>query len=287
LLKATAQSSESRSIRSTGLGKAAIGRSEQLELRLEALPGDPELLLWLGQTLVFEAWEARTAASAEHVSQQRFATFHHILRSARDVVDAAIEQAPDDSAPWNVLQWIALGLQAAQQDKDHVFKSACERQPDSYAAHTGRVQILAPKWSGLDIAELVRFGDQTVSDAKPGSVLSTVLAHVAAEVWLDVVTDSELTKLQRGARYTREITKRKDAVVAAGAKWWIEDRAPEAADIAAHGAMAFALMKAEAPKAALEHAKLADGRVESVPWAYAPGADTLTGFATALAKQMA
>ncbi|MFI5713141.1 hypothetical protein [Kribbella sp. NPDC051620] len=287
LLKATEPNTDQRSIRVGGLGEAATGRSEQLELFLEAAPGDPDLLLWLGRVLVSEAWEVRSGKRAKEVSDQQFATFHDILATAGAVVNTAIDQAPDDASPWDVLQWIALGLQASPEDKDHIFRSACERQPDSYAAHSGRVQVLAPKWSGRDIAELVRFGDETVSKAKPGAVLNSVLGMVAAEVWIDVLSDSELTKLQRGARYTREITNRKDALLAASAKWLIPGRAPQAADISGHGTMAFALMKAGAKQAAMDHATLTQGRIESLPWGYSGGDDPLMTYATAVAKQMA
>lgn len=285
LLKATELNTDQRSIRRGGLATAATGRSEQLELRLETLPKDPELLVLLGSTLVFEAWEVRTGARAERVSGQQFATFHDILRTARDVLDAAVESAPDDVGPWEVQQWVGLGLQIALEEKTDIFRSACERQSDSYAAHSGRVQVLAPKWSGLDVAEMVRFGDETVQKARPGAALNAIIAYVAADVWVDVLTDSELTKLQRGARYTREISNRKDAILAARSKWWIAGRAPEAADISAHGAMAFALKTVGAKKEAMEHATLTQGRIESLPWGYS-GKGALNAFATAVANQM-
>lgn len=287
LLKASSQSTDLRSFRAMGLGKAAIGHSEQLELRLEALPGDPDLLLWLGQTLVFEAWEVRTGAWAEHVSEQRFATFHDILRTAAEVLDYGIAAAPDDAAPWEVLQWVAIGLQASMDDKNDIFRSAMERHPSGYQAHSGRVQALAPKWSGLDIAQIVRFGDQTVANAQPGSALCAVAGMVANEVWVDVLSDSELTRAQRGARYTREITSRKGALLAARDKWLIPGREPEPADISAHGTMAFALKTVGAKAAAMEQAALTQGRIESVPWAYTNAPDALTAFAAAVTKQMA
>ena len=287
LLKASAQNTDQRSFRAMGLGKAAIGHSEQLELRLEAVPGDPDLLLWLGQTLVFEAWEVRTGAWAEHVSEQRFATFQDILRTAAEVLDYAITGAPDDSAPWEVLQWVAIGLQASMEDKNDIFRSAMERHPAGYQAHSGRVQALAPKWSGLDIAQIVRFGDQTVANAQPGSALCAAAGIVANEVWVDVLSDTELTKLERGARYTREVSNRKGLLLAARDKWLVPGREPEAADISAHGTMAFALKTVGAKAAAMEQAALTQGRIESVPWGYTNAPDALTAFTTAVTKQMA
>lgn len=284
LLKATPVNTGLRSVRVVGLGQAAVGHSEQLELRLEALPGDPDLLLWLGQTLVFEAWEVRSGSLAKYVSEQQFATFHDLLGTAAAVLNHAIDAAPDDAAPWEVLQWVTVGLQSSMEVKDNVFRSALARHPDSYAAHSGRVQVLAPKWSGLELAELVHFGHQVVGNAQPGSALCVVAAQVINEVWVDVLADSELSRLQRGARMTREVSSRREELLAARDKWWTGTREPQPEDISAHGAMAFALKAVGAKAAAMEHAALTTGRIESLPWGYTN--EPLTAFATAVARQM-
>ena len=60
-----AQTGDWRAIWNGGLSDAAKGRSEQLEARLNEVGGkDPELLLWLAQTLVLEGWEVRTSRRA-------------------------------------------------------------------------------------------------------------------------------------------------------------------------------------------------------------------------------
>ncbi|MGW1339868.1 hypothetical protein ACWCOV_02360 [Kribbella sp. NPDC002412] len=271
LLSATPYSTDLRSIRVMGLGKAAVGHSEQLELRLEAAPGDPDLLVWLGHTLVFEAWGVRTGQLAQYVSEQRIATFHDILRTAAEVLDYAIASAPDDAVPWEVLQWVAIGLHASVDDKNDIFRSAMERNPVSYQAHSGRVQALAPKWSGLKLAQIVRFGRQVVTNAQPGSVLCSLFAHVVNEVWVE----------------TREVANRREELLAARQKWLLCGRPAEAADVSAHGAMAFALKVAGARSAAMEHAALTQGRVESLPWGYTADPDPLTAFANAVTRQMA
>jgi hypothetical protein len=283
MLKQTPPSLDVRSIRVFGLGQAAIGRSELLEMRLTARPRDPDLLLWLGQTLVAEAWEVRSSAAAEHVSGQRSATFQQILKRASVALKAAIDAAPDDAVPWEVLQWAALGLQKESLEKEFIFDNALERNPHSFAAHAGRVQVLAPKWSGLEVAELVSFGEQVASNAKPGSVLGAVVGYVIAEVYLDVMSDDSMTQVQRLAH---EVSNQREAVLAARDKWWIADRAAEAPDLAAHGAMAFALKVTGARVAAMEHAALTQGRVETVPWTYSPTGDPLVGFATSVANGM-
>ncbi|WP_406052734.1 hypothetical protein [Kribbella sp. NBC_00889] len=286
LLKATPVNTGLRSVRVVGLGQAAVGHSEQLELRLEALPGDADLLLWLGQTLVFEAWEVRSGSLAKYVSEQQFASFHDVLGTAGAVLNHAIDAAPDDAAPWEVLQWVTVGPQSSMEVKDKVFRSAVDRHPDSYAAHSGRVQVLAPKWSGLELAELVHFGHQVVANAQPGSALCAVAAQVINEVWVDVLGDSELSRLQRGARLTHEVSNRREELLAARDKWWTPGREQQPEDISAHGAMAFALKAVGAKAAAMEHAALTTGRIESLPWGYTNAPDPLTAFATAVAHQM-
>ncbi|GAA0613587.1 hypothetical protein HPO96_26695 [Kribbella sandramycini] len=283
LLRVTPANTNLRSIRATGLAKAAVGRSEQLELRLESYPSDPDLLLWLGQTLVFEAWSVRTAAPAAEVSEQRILTFHSILRTAADVLQRAIVANADDAVPWEVLQWAALGLGASLPDKAEIFHAALVRNPTSYAAHTGRVQVLAPKWSGLELTDLVEFGQAVLGRARPGSVLCTIAAHAFNELWLEVASDQESPRVQRMRRYVQEVTGRRAELLAVRDKWWVADRTPDPADISAHGALAFALKWATAKDEALEHAVLTTGRIESVPWGYVGG---VTGFAETVSRHM-
>ncbi|TDD54495.1 hypothetical protein E1263_27010 [Kribbella antibiotica] len=283
LLKVTPANTNLRSIRATGLAKAAVGRSEQLELRLEAYPKDPDLLLWYGQVLVFEAWSVRTGQRAKNVSAQQFTMFHDILRTAAEVLQGAIVSAADDAVPWEVLQWAALGLQADLEDKAEIFHAALVRHPGSYAAHTGRVQVLAKKWSGLELAELVDFGDSVVSRARPGSVLCTIAANVFNEVWLEIASDKDSPRVERMKRYTSGITARRTELLAARGKWWNDARTPDPADTSAHGAMAFALKWASAKSEAMEHANRTEGRIESVPWGYVGG---VSGFAEAVGKRM-
>jgi hypothetical protein len=144
-----AQTGDRRAVWNGGLAEAAIGRSEQLEARLEELGGrDPELLVWLAQTLVLEGWRVRSGQQAKYVSEQQFATFHDILRTAYEVVGLAIETAPDDATPWTVYQWVAIGLGADLETHEALFQEAIARHPASYAAHGNKVHAIAPKWYG-------------------------------------------------------------------------------------------------------------------------------------------
>jgi hypothetical protein len=288
LLKASPISTDLRAIRMTGLANAALGRSEQLELRLQALPGDPELLVWLAQTLVFEAWEVRTAERAVNVSSQQFATFHSILRTANDLITVAIEAAPDDATPWCPLQWVALGLQFSVKDKELVFANAVARQPDSYLVHARQVQILAPKWTRGPVEDLLRFGRDTAYKTQPYRALGTgILSLVLAEASVDIAHDPTRPQSERQARLQSLILDRRDMLLDARANWWRPGHHPEPADIEAHQAAAFAFRLLSRPELAMEHAAHTKGRVSFNPWAMsADGYDALTGFATAVADKM-
>jgi len=283
LLKSSPLNTDQRSIRMTGLANAATGQSEALELRLEALPGDPDLLCWLSQTLVFEAWEVRSAYRAAHVSDQQFATFHSILRTANHRVTEAIDGSPDDVTPWIALQWIALGLQFSLDDKWLVFRNALARQPDSYLAHARHVQTIAPKWTRRPVEELLQFGRDVAFGSQPGRALGPgILSLVFAEAIAEIVNND---RANRDARISELIVGRSSMLTDAITRWWNPGHHPEAADAEAHQAVAFALRAFGHAEQAQHHATLTRGRVSHNPW-WISGEDPLTGFATAVAQGM-
>jgi hypothetical protein len=288
LLKVSPISTDLRAIRLTGLANAAIGRSEQLELQLQALPRDPDLLVWLAQTMVFEAWEVRTAKRAVHVSGQQFSTFFSILQSAHEVVAAAIQASPDDATPWGTLQWVGLGLQKSPGEKQLIFGHLLDRQPDSYLGHARQVQILAPKWTKGPVEDLLRFGRDTAYKSQPGRALGPgILALAFAEAAPEIMQDESMEREERLKRLQHLIYDRREMLVDAGAGWWRPGHQPEAADLEAHQAMAFTLRLLGRPELAMVHATQARGRVSFNPWAMSDrGHGVLTGFATAVAEQM-
>jgi hypothetical protein len=266
-----------RAVWNFGLGKAAVGRSEQLEAHLERLGPDPDLLVWLAQTLVLEGWEVRTAYVASQVSDQQFRTFHDILRTAREVVEAAIETAPDDPTPWTVYQWVAIGLGAELGVHGQLFKEAVARYPESYQAHVGHIHALAPKWYGNSVDELMDFAAEASGKARVGSVLGTVLADAAAESDLCIMSFSpDLSLPKRLAALNRFYNRWTDQLVASREKWLAPGRQREAPDLLAHNQYAeqFSNRRPELGRAS---ADAMFGRVSSIPWAYS--GDPLEVFA--------
>ncbi|MFC0629018.1 hypothetical protein [Kribbella deserti] len=277
LLKATEQCSDLRCLRVAALGRAAVGQCEQLEALVAASPEDPDLLVWLGQTKVFEAWAVRGSYTTEHVSAQVFQRFHAMLEEARLVLWDAIEAAPDDSAPWSVLQWVAIGQEVTAEDKQYVFNQGLVRQPDCYAVHSGRIQVLAPKWGG-SLDALIQFGRETAARAKPGRTLIAITALVQAEIHLAASKPAKPYELDT------YFTRYKPTVLAARETWLQPERQSEPYDIEAHGAFAYALRLYREPELAMEHVEAMQGRITTLPWAYE--GDETAVFGEALARRM-
>jgi hypothetical protein len=271
------QIGDRRAVWNSGLSDAAIGRSEQLEARLEEAGGrDPDLLVWLAQTLVLEGWEVRTGRQAKDVSQQQAETFQDILRTAYEVVGLAIETAPDDPTPWTVYQWVAIGLGADLDTHEQLFQEAVARHPDSYAAHGNKVHAIAPKWYGTSIEEMLAFGAETADKAASGSVLSAVLAKAVTEARLHVFAFTDANAVKKIAAATKLSNKWQDPLLAARSKWLQPGRTSEAPDLEAHNYYAYLLKHAQGD-AGQESADAMFNRVSTLPWGYS--GDPLAEFA--------
>jgi hypothetical protein len=272
-----AQTGDARAVWNGGLAEAAIGRSEQLEARLEELGGrDPDLLVWLAQTLVLEGWRIRSGQQAKYVSEQQFATFHDILRTAYEVVGLAIETAPDDATPWTVHQWVAIGLGADLDTHEALFQEAIARHPASYAAHGNKVHAIAPKWYGTSLDEMLAFAAETADRAAPGSVLGAVLAKAVAEARLHVFSFTDANAVKKVAAATKLTTKWTDPLLASRRKWLQPGRSPEAPDLDAHNYYAYLLKNVHSDEGRASADAMLN-RVSTLPWAYS--GDPLEAFA--------
>ncbi|TDQ48223.1 hypothetical protein [Actinorugispora endophytica] len=182
---------ELRALYVGALGDAAVGRSGRIHALLTrdtAKEDAADILLWLGRTLIDEAWKIRGDGLARTVGQDRFKMFFAILARARDPLLAAAEIAPDDPVPWECLQWFALGLQLDREEKDRIWQHVVERCPTLYPAHWGRVQVLAAKWGGSH-EEMLEFARGSVDLAPPGHPLTSMIALAHYERAAGVIGD--------------------------------------------------------------------------------------------------
>ncbi|MEU6038748.1 hypothetical protein ABZ801_25395 [Actinomadura sp. NPDC047616] len=166
------------------LSRAASGHSDRLAAMAAARPDDPDVHLWLGGTLVREAWDARGSAQSEYVSDEQFAQFWLILAGAGEPLYRAAELLPEDPVPWDSLQWHAIGLQLGRLELDRIWRELKDRHDGLYCGHYTRAQALCAKWWGSD-ADVLEFAESTVEAAKPGDPLAAILPVALLENGMD------------------------------------------------------------------------------------------------------
>ncbi|GAA3967249.1 hypothetical protein [Thermobifida alba] len=255
LLRESRDDPELRALYAEALGGAAVGRSAQIHALLSADTAEQDaadLLLWLGRTLIDEAWQIRGDGTADTVGPERFKLFFATLARARDPLLAAAEINPDDPVPWACLQWFALGMQLDREEKDYVWQRVIERCPTLYPAHWGRVQILAPKWGG-STEEMMEFARGSVELAPEGHPLTSMIALAHRERLHDVVRD--LVRRRRFIAALRTFRRYYDEEVtaellAAAAKWCTAP-VPHPRDLEAHHQFGWAFHHTPA----LDHAR--------------------------------
>lgn len=208
LLARTRDFPELRALYIDNLSRAACGHGDLLAARAADRPDDPDVHLLLGATRVKEAWHVRTAARAEHVSDEQFGRFWLILSSAGEPLYRAAELLPHDPVPWDNLQWYGLGLQLSRSELDRIWQELHRRHRTLFAGHYSRAQVLAPKWFGSE-AELLDFAESAVEAAPPGDPVTAVLAAAHLENSMD--HDDMWEYMSRPEVHA--------ALAAAGAKW--------------------------------------------------------------------
>lgn len=179
---------ELRALRVTELAQAATGRGGDLARLCAARPGDADLSLWYGATLVKEAWKVRTSYRAEHIDGERFGAFWAALAAAGGPLHQAAELLPHDPVPWNELQWYAIGMQLGRPELDSIWTELHRRAPHHFAGQYTRVQALCKKWWGSD-DEVVEFAESMALAAPPGDPTAAVLCAAHLENAADLEGD--------------------------------------------------------------------------------------------------
>ncbi|MGI5121046.1 hypothetical protein ACQEU5_16140 [Marinactinospora thermotolerans] len=186
LLRECRDDPEKRAQRVEALGGAAVGHSGHIAglLEEETDPRDAaDILLWLGSTLIREAWKIRGGGWAETVGRDRFKLFFATLAEAREPLLASAHLFPEDPVPWVCLQSFAMGSQLDRADKDEIWRNIIERCPTIFPGHWGRLQILSDKWGGSH-EEMFDFARTTARTAPSGHPLVAMLPLAHAEYLL-------------------------------------------------------------------------------------------------------
>lgn len=271
LLVATRNDPDRRVQRLTALSSAAAGSStgiSQLLAQNSASPHRPELLLWLGRTLLTEAWQIRGGGYADTVSETEFHDFHATLERASQPLFAAADALPTDPAPWDALQWYAIGMSLERADADRFWRNATERCPKLYPTHYGRLQYLSEKWHGSH-DEMFAFARHAATTCSPGSPLTAMLPLAHAEYLLN---ETEALKTLAAVKllvsyFTEE---RLSEIRDASAKW-TSARSAHPYELEADHLFGWALAESTDDSdqhLAGQHLSHLGIRVHSIPWAY-------------------
>ena len=242
------------------------------------LRGDPEFSeksgldqLLLGSATVALAWRTRTGARAQHVSRERFAKFHTLLREAEEHLYAAAELEPSSAAPWAQLITSGRGLQIGIDINRRRFEAAVRHCPEHRIAHQQMLQSLCQKWSGSH-EQMHEFAADAITGPH-WSALAHLVAIAHIERWLSFGLPSERAAYMRRPKVRAELEEAADLSI------FSDDAAnPRSPHFDANlFAMAFGLagMYGEAERAF----ELAHGIVTRFPWEYLNAGDPVLVFA--------
>lgn len=272
LLRETRKDPELRAQRVEALGRAAIGRSAAIAALLTEETADADtadLLLWLGRTVIDEAWQIRGDGWADSVGPDRFKLFHATLVNARDPLLAAAELNPEDPVPWEVLQWMALGLEAGRDAKDSIWREVSRRVPTLFPAHWGRLQVLSEKWGGSH-EEMFAFARSSAAVAPAGHPLTAMLPLAHAEYLL--CERQPLLERRSSRAYTRFSAAHYDPETVQelreASDKWADGKLPHPRDLEAHHLFGAILADCGDDERARVHLAEVGDRVHGIPWDY-------------------
>ncbi|MET9554329.1 hypothetical protein [Streptomyces sp. NPDC006645] len=227
---------------------------------IEAEPDSALALLVSGARRVSWAWEARTAARAEHVSREQFQTFHERLRVAEEELYEVAEREPGWVAPWYFLQMSGRGLQVGQETARLRFEAAVGRCPEHMGAHQQQLQQMCAKWGGSH-EEAHGFARTAMLKGSEGGPLGELVALAHLEHWLELEDGADTAYIRR-PDVVAELHEAADRSVRHPAhgrpRGWLHT----------YNSFAMAFSLAGEKKAAAELFHAIEGRVTEFPWQY-------------------
>ncbi len=162
---------------------------------VDAEPRSTLPLLVRGSHAVFWAWEARTGARAENVSQDQFKEFWRRLRFAENNLDEVVERDAEDTTARTFLVISARGRQVDAAEADRRFADVVARHPHHRIAHEQMLQYRCRKWFGSH-EQMFEFARETVAKAPAGSLLGNLIVAAHIERWLDLPSDESVGFLE-------------------------------------------------------------------------------------------
>ncbi|MFB6828513.1 hypothetical protein [Streptomyces hydrogenans] len=233
-------------------------------------PGAPLPRLVAAVRHIGWAWEARTAASARHVSREQFRVFHERLDTAETWLYEVAESEPGWTSPWYGLQITGRGLQVGQDVARRRFEATVRRDPHHLGAHQQQLQQVCEKWSGSH-EEMHAFARTAAFGAPGGTPLGQLVAHAHLEHWLALDSGPD-------ARYIGQPQVIASLHEAADHSIRHRDFTVGRGGLQALNAFAMAFSLAGDHRAARECFQATEGRVTESPWYYLDGDDPAKAF---------
>ncbi|MEV6830837.1 DUF4034 domain-containing protein [Amycolatopsis sp. NPDC051102] len=166
------------------LGDAAA--DDDAPLKAWQASGSADAAVVNAQGLVALAWQIRTRATPEHVSEEQWAGFFRVLEDAEAATRAAVEAVPEDPTPWCTMLMVARGRQYDNDGFRAVWTELAARDPLHRAAHDQALQYWCAKWFGSH-EQMFAFADEAAAKAPKLAGLTLVAAHEAeakdVEAW--------------------------------------------------------------------------------------------------------
>ncbi|GLY07381.1 hypothetical protein [Actinoplanes sp. NBRC 101535] len=252
-------------------GAERTGGGEFLAGVLVADPDDHTAAVMLAAHQVWRAWEARSAATAEHVTEQGYAMFHRWLVKAERLLVETAARAPGDATVWTQRLITARGLQLGLPEVRRRYARLAAVAPHHLPGQYQLLQSLCPKWGGT-WEQAYAFAREATAAAPAGSPTGMLIPMVHLERWLDLkdARGDAAGDYLRGAEVREELTAAADRSV------WHPDFAREPGWVRTLStfAMAFSLA-GDRPAAARAFTELGSF-ASAMPWEYAVGPVTAT-----------
>ncbi|MFJ8749758.1 hypothetical protein ACIREO_10540 [Streptomyces sp. NPDC102441] len=185
------------------LARASLHHPGWLDSWLEDCPENPDAVLVKADQYVYQAWQIRTGARAQHVESDQFQAFHAVLRDSVPVISAAAELNPDDPVPWRIALTQARGIQAPREIFDTYLAEANARDPHHEGCHIQALQYLCHKWYGSH-EEMFAFAERAAGQAPPGSRLHALPLQAVVEY---LIADEEKSVADHTLRAEAAVTR--------------------------------------------------------------------------------
>jgi Domain of unknown function (DUF4034) len=125
-------------------------------------PASPTARIATAQFYIRYAWQARSSAYADEVTEEGWQLFGERLAQARSILDQTKSLTPACPMWWSIYQTVALGQGWDREEYDALFKEAVKFEPEFDPYDCSRAKYLLPRWHG-EPGEWEQVADQEIA----------------------------------------------------------------------------------------------------------------------------